>query len=161
MTATTYEIRESWNDGSYEQFATTEKASSPEEALAEALEGVHPADVADRRVAVVSEGTEDLAITFDSQGRAVAYGDQKSEDYPTELPDLIIQLRLEANDGAFRAAYLPGPGGGTNLTGPEHSQLSDDDLIAEAIAEAERGNVEVTADMLIIGDYRLSPSRNW
>ena len=37
----------------------------------------------------------------------------------------------------YRAAYI----GDTVLTGPEHSDLSDEALINEAVAEADRGDL--------------------
>lgn len=40
----------------------------------------------------------------------------------------------------YRAALY----GEIRLTGPEHAHLSDDDLIAEAMAEVNRAKLEVT-----------------
>lgn len=52
-----------------------------------------------------------------------------------ELRDLLDRAKLGAV--SFKAAYV----GDVVLTGPEHAQMSDAKLIAEAIAEAKRGNV--------------------
>jgi hypothetical protein len=43
----------------------------------------------------------------------------------------------------YRAAYYVTPDGRdeTVLTGPEHAHLDDDDLIAEALAEAKRADI--------------------
>ena len=42
----------------------------------------------------------------------------------------------------FRAAYL----GSTRLTGPEHAHLSDEELVAEAKAEANRMDPDHATD---------------
>lgn len=47
------------------------------------------------------------------------------------------------NATSYRAAYYSNPktGAETVLTGPEHSHLDDDALLAQAIAEAERAGI--------------------
>lgn len=61
----------------------------------------------------------------------------------------------------YRAAYYAAPQStGVLLTQPEHASLSDTDLIAEAMAEAERAGLlgaECPADAfracIVIGDW--------
>jgi len=55
----------------------------------------------------------------------------------------------------YRAAYV----NDTALTGPEHSGLSDEELIAEAIAELKRTDSfgtewpRVSGDAIVIGEW--------
>lgn len=49
----------------------------------------------------------------------------------------------------YRAAFIAD----TALTGPEHSDLSDTELIAEALDEAEEADLRITADEIEIGDW--------
>jgi hypothetical protein len=55
----------------------------------------------------------------------------------------------------YRAAFLKG-GTGTVLTLPEHSSLSDSELIAEALEEAQRAGIEIDAADIAIGDWQVS-----
>lgn len=49
---------------------------------------------------------------------------------------------MTAATTAYRAAYFLAQNGNcTLLTGPEHAHLTDDELCAEALAEAQRGDI--------------------
>lgn len=55
----------------------------------------------------------------------------------------------------YRAAYYAAPQStGIVLTAPEHAVLSDDALIAEAMAEAERAGLYGGDDKLTEGQFR-------
>lgn len=52
----------------------------------------------------------------------------------------------------YRAAYwTDGQGAEIVLTLPEHAHLSDDDLLAEAMAEAERQGMDLSYGQIVIG----------
>jgi len=54
----------------------------------------------------------------------------------------------------FRAAYwTDGKGAEVRLTGPEHAHLSDEDLLAEARAEAERVGLDLSYGEIVIGEW--------
>lgn len=54
----------------------------------------------------------------------------------------------------YRAAYwVDDQGGELVLTLPEHAQLPDDELLAEARAEAERAGVDLSYGRIEIGDW--------
>ncbi|HEX7039624.1 MAG TPA: hypothetical protein VF202_05895 [Trueperaceae bacterium] len=54
----------------------------------------------------------------------------------------------------YRAAYwTDGQGGELVLTAPEHSTLSEEALLAEARAEAERAGVDLSYGRIEIGDW--------
>lgn len=54
----------------------------------------------------------------------------------------------------YRAAYwTDGQGGELVLTAPEHAHLSDEALLAEARAEAERAGVDLSDGRIEIGDW--------
>jgi len=58
----------------------------------------------------------------------------------------------------YRAAYwTDGEGAEVVLTAPEHADLSDDELLAEAQAEAERAGVDLTTGRIEIGDWTTGP----
>lgn len=64
----------------------------------------------------------------------------------------------QARSSVYRAAYIPADpdstGGGIVLTGREHSGLTDEDLLAEAMAEIERNDLGFDRDRVLIGDWR-------
>ena len=54
----------------------------------------------------------------------------------------------------YRAAYWTDhEGGELVLTGPEHAKLDDDALLAEARAEAERADLDLSYGEIEIGDW--------
>jgi hypothetical protein len=57
----------------------------------------------------------------------------------------------------YRAAYIPddgsSTGGGVPLTSPEEQHLSDDDLIAAAVAEASQAGIEIDPSEIVIGEF--------
>lgn len=54
----------------------------------------------------------------------------------------------------YRGAYLDHGTECTILTGPEHAALSDDELRAEALAEAHRGRILGEAPGLSLQDFQ-------
>jgi hypothetical protein len=57
----------------------------------------------------------------------------------------------------YRAAYMSHDGYETTvLTGPEHSDLSDEALVAEAISEARRADLICDEGMETAGDPRIT-----
>lgn len=60
------------------------------------------------------------------------------------------------DDREYRAAYLMSADGQGEvvLTGPEHSGLDDDALIAEARAEARRAGIELDGGRIVVGTWR-------
>ncbi len=44
-------------------------------------------------------------------------------------------------------------GGELALTGLEHAELSDDDLLTEACVEADRQGIDLSVGRLLIGDW--------
>jgi hypothetical protein len=57
---------------------------------------------------------------------------------------------------SYRAAYMSHDGYETVLTGPEHSDLSDEALVAEAISEARRADIICDEGMETAGDPRIT-----
>lgn len=54
----------------------------------------------------------------------------------------------------YRAAYWTDhEGGELVLTGPEHAHLSDEELILEARAEAERADLDLSYGAVLVGDW--------
>ena len=53
----------------------------------------------------------------------------------------------------YRAAFWTDGDGEIVLTGPEHSHLPEDELLEEARAEAERGDVDLSIGSLVVGDW--------
>jgi len=51
----------------------------------------------------------------------------------------------------YRAAYWTDGQAEIVLTLPEHAHLSDDDLLAEALAEAERQGMDLSYGQIVIG----------
>ena len=55
---------------------------------------------------------------------------------------------------AYRAAYWTDERGAeVVLTLPEHEHLSDEDLLAEAMAEAERQGMDLSYGQIVIGEW--------
>lgn len=53
----------------------------------------------------------------------------------------------------YRAAYWTDGQGELVLTAPEHASLSDEALLSEARAEAERAGVDLSGGRIEIGDW--------
>jgi len=54
----------------------------------------------------------------------------------------------------YRAAYwTDGHGGELVLTAPEHAHLSDEELLAEARAEAERVGLDLSDGRIEVGEW--------
>jgi hypothetical protein len=69
--------------------------------------------------------------------------------------DITIGLFRTREGAEYRAAYV----NDCVLTGPEHASLSDDDLMAEAIAEAKRAeifDITPTPKQMAATTYRIS-----
>jgi len=61
------------------------------------------------------------------------------------------QRRIIAMTTTYRAAYWTDGKAEIVLTLPEHAHLSDDDLLAEAMAEAERQGMDLSYGQIVIG----------
>lgn len=97
-----------------------------------------------------------VVITYAKRGGWDILTPPPTNDLAATLRDAEERMELDRPSNAYRACYWQSDDrqGEVVLTSEDHADLSDDDLEAEARAEAARAGLDLSGGRLVIGAWR-------